>query len=474
MTIFLLIVAFIGLLLVRTLRFKPIKEKEETLKTHQRDELKIAENLSRMIQFETISSQDVDQMNLDVFQGFQKELERLYPKVHEICERSFHGTTGVLYRWKGRASDAPVVLMSHYDVVPCDRALWSVAPFSGKIDETYVWGRGSLDTKGTLCGILEAAEGLIQNGHTPEQDIYFSFSGDEEISGPSTPAIVDHLLEQGISPHLVLDEGGAIVENVFPGVDKPVAVVGTGEKGYLDVLLKLKGKGGHSSAPPSSSLVGKLAKAVVLIEKKPFKAHLTPPVREMFDTLGRHSTFAYRLIFSNLWLFEPLLIKLFTRSGGEMNALIRTTTAVTKMTGSNAFNVLPPSAEIGVNYRLLPGDTIEGALSYIEETVANSEIEIEKITWREASPLSPTDSRAWSLLKSTINETWAGVIVSPYLMLAASDSRHFCKISKHVLRFSAMPLSKEERGLIHGNDERIKIKTLVDVVNFYENLMLKL
>jgi carboxypeptidase PM20D1 len=439
-----------------------------------KDGLAIANRLSRMIRCETVSYNDLDKIDYRRFDEFKALLEELYPELHKLCERSYHGDTGILYRWAGKSNQDVTVLMSHYDVVPCNESLWTKPPFSGEIDGGYVWGRGTLDTKGTLCGILEASERLMRDGYTPENDVYFSFSGDEEISGPSAPAIVEYFKKGGINPALVLDEGGAIVENVFPGVSKPVAVIGTGEKGYLDLRLVMEGKGGHSSAPPAHSLVGSLAKAVVKLESKPFKAQLTAPVLEMFKTLGRHSTFIYRLIFANLWLFMPLLKILFTKQGGEMNALIRTTTAITKMEGSKAYNVLPPYAEIGVNLRLMPNDTVASAKKYVEDTIGNPSIRVEVVESREASPLSPTGSKGWHQVKDAIHETWEGVLVSPYLMLAGSDSRHFCEISDHVLRFSAMPLSKEERGLIHGNDERILIENLVATVRFYENLIRKL
>lgn len=438
------------------------------------DGLAIASRLSQMIQCETVSYNDLEKIDFKRFDDFKALLSELYPEIHKICERSFHGRTGILYRWAGKSKQEVTVLMSHYDVVPCNASLWTKPPFSGEIEDGYVWGRGTLDTKGTLCGIMEAAEALIREGYSPENDIYFSFSGDEEISGPSAPAIVKYLKAAGIKPALVLDEGGAIVENVFPGVSKPVAVIGTGEKGYLDLRMVMEGKGGHASAPPAHSLVGSLAKAVVKLEEKPFKAYLTPPVLEMFKTLGRHSTLSYRVIFANLWFFMPLLKVLFTKQGGEMNALIRTTTAITKMEGSKAYNVLPPYAEIGMNLRLMPNDTVASAKKYVEDTIGNPDIKVEVVESREASPISPTGSKGWHQVGEAIHETWENVIVSPYLMLAASDSRHFCEISDHVLRFSAMPLSKEERGLIHGNDERIKIENLVSTVRFYKNLIGKL
>ncbi|KAB3530692.1 M20/M25/M40 family metallo-hydrolase [Alkaliphilus serpentinus] len=469
--VFLLLACFVMVLVIRALWFKVESTNGKSLIASDGDVEAVTQRFSKMIQCPTVSYFEKEKMDWQVFEDFKELLPVLYPKIHAVCDREFHSETGILYLWKGHRSDAVTVLMSHYDVVPANEELWSKPPFSGIVEANTIWGRGTLDTKGTLCGILEAAERLIAQGYIPENDIYFSFSGDEEISGPSAPAIVSYLQKKGIRPALVLDEGGAIVKNILPGVDKPIAVIGTGEKGYMDIELSMKGKGGHSSTPPPNSLVGLLSKAVVRLERRPFKSHLTPPVQELFETLGIHSSFTYRFVFSNLWCFSPLIQWLFGRKGGEMNALIRTTLAVTKAEGSEAFNVVPVKASIGVNLRLLSKDTTDEALKHVKTVINNEDIEVKVIEKREASPISPTNTEAWKKVKTAIQNTWEGTIVTPYLMLAASDSRHFCSISDNVLRFSAMSLSEEERGLIHGNNERIPIKTLMDTIDFYERLM---
>ncbi|MDF2571707.1 MAG: dapE 2 [Sporomusa sp.] len=469
--VYLLLIGFIFVLVFRTLRFKPESSNVKELNASRGDADAVSQRFSKMIQCATVSYSDKEKIDRQAFVDFKELIAVLYPKVHAVCHREFHSETGVLYLWKGHKSDAVTVLMSHYDVVPANEELWSKPPFSGLVESGMIWGRGTLDTKGTLCGVLEAAERLIAKDYIPENDVYFSFCGDEEISGPSASSIVEYLKNKGIHPALVLDEGGAIVDNIFPGVDKPVAVVGTGEKGYMDIELSMKGKGGHSSTPPKNSLVGLLSKAVVNLEKRPFRSHLTPPVRELFETLGRHSSFTYRFIFSNLWCFSPLIQWIFGRQGGEMNAMIRTTIAVTKMEGSKTFNVMPPKASVGVNLRLLSKETADEALAYVKKVINNEKIEVAVVEKRDASPNSPTNTEAWQKVKAAIESTWEGVIVTPYLMLAGSDSRHFCDISNNVLRFSAMPLSAEERGLIHGNDERIPVKTLMETIDFYERLI---
>ena len=337
---------FFAVVFVRAIRFKPEKTKGVATKPvgieNQATQDRIVQRFQDMIRLKTISYQDRSKIDLDAFVKFKEMLEKNYPLMHQTCMREYHGDAGILYLWKGKEKGDPVVLMSHYDVVPVNEELWSKPAFGGVLEDGVVWGRGTLDTKGTLCGVVEAVEKLIGDGFVPETDIYLSFSGDEEISGNSAPSIVAVLKSRGIKPKLVLDEGGAVVENIFPGVKKPSALIGVGEKGYMDVVLEMSGKGGHSSAPPAHTLVGKLAQAVMKLEKKPFKAHLTPAVKEMFEQMGRHSTFMYRIIFANLGCFGPLLKTLFTKQGGEMNALIRTTVAPTMMQGSEAFNVMPP------------------------------------------------------------------------------------------------------------------------------------
>jgi carboxypeptidase PM20D1 len=472
--IYALLCALICLCLVivmRTIAFKPFNSNATSIQHLDLDEDSIISHLSKLIQCKTISYNQPQRIDSSEFKKFRNLLLELYPLVHQNCHREEIGDSGILYRWCGKKSDQVTVLMSHYDVVPANEELWSKPAYAGIVEDGVIWGRGTLDTKGTLCGILESAEYLMKRGFVPEQDLYFSFSGDEEISGNSAPSIVQMLKSRGIQPVLVLDEGGAVVENVFPGVTRPSALIGIGEKGYMDVLLEMKGQGGHSSAPPAHTLVGYLAKAIVKIEKQPFKAHFTPAVIELFDTLGRHSTFMYRIIFANIWCFGPVLKSVFKRTGGEMNALLRTTCAPTVMEASNAFNVMPPKASIGLNLRLLGTDSVEYVKAHLMETINNKQIQVTVMESNNASPYASTKSAGWLKVKCSIEHTWENTIVAPYLMLAESDSRHFCEISENVLRFSAMTLSKTERNLIHGNDERITVKAMIETVGFYVRLI---
>ena len=469
-----LIVLFLAVILIRALRFKPRAGEKPPVEAADIDGEKAVRDLQEMIRCRTESYVDLTKINEAEFEKFRALLPRLYPLLHERCSLERIGRTGLVYLLKGKSSEKPSVLMAHYDVVPVNAEGWDRPAFDAIIEDGVLWGRGTLDTKGTLCGVLEAAETLLKDGFVPENDMYFAFAGDEETTGDSQQAIVAAFVERGIKPAFVLDEGGAIVENVFPGVKNPCALIGIAEKGLMDVKFTIEGAGGHASAPPPHTGVGRLSQAAVNIEKHPFPRKLTKSTRELFDELGRRSSFLYRLIFANLWCFLPLLDMICKKKGGELNAMMRTTVAFTMMEGSKASNVLPPRAMMGANLRIISGETVEGTIERLRGLVPDEGVRIDLVQGMNPSRVSETSGEVWETLKSAIGQTWPEALISPYLMIACSDSRHYSPISEHVYRFSAMALSSEERGYIHAHNERIPVDKIVTTARFYLRLLRKL
>ena len=470
LTLLAVLTVFVAVLLVRGACFKPKENAPLDTTKVSFDNTQAVEALRELVRCKTVSYADKSLEDDAEFEKLIAMLPTLYPHVFRTCSFERLPDRGLLFKWEGVSHEAPTVLMAHYDVVPVDESGWQKPAFDAVLEDGVVWGRGTLDTKVTFNAVLFSANTLIADGFVPKQDVYFAFSGGEEVNGDGAVRIVDWFEQHGIEPAMVLDEGGAVVENVFPGVKTPCGMIGIEEKGMMNVAFRVKSNGGHASAPKPHTPVGVLSKACCRVEAHPFKAHITAPVAALFDTLGRHSTFLYRVIFANLWCFKPVLDSLAKSSGGEMNALMRTTVAFTQMNGSAAPNVIPPEASMVANIRLNPADTVEGAKAYLEKTVNDDNVAIEVLYGMDPSRVSVVGD-AFERVATAVRSTWDGCIVSPYLMVQCSDSRHYGRISDKVYRFSAMDLTAEERGLIHGHNERIRVEAVAKTVEFYIRLM---
>lgn len=465
-----IVLLVILIVLVRAAAFRPKEEAGETAKKPEIDEKRVSDSLAEMVKCKTVSSYNAQEMDDAEFEKFRALLKERYPLVHERTELTRVARNGLLYRWPGKERGEETVLMAHYDVVPVNEEDWKHPPFAGIVEDGVLWGRGAIDTKVTLCGALEAAESLMAKGFVPEHDVYFSFAGDEESSSLDAPAIVEELKNRGVKPAMVVDEGGAVVNGVFPGVDQPCALIGAGEKGLCNIRMTAKSSGGHASTPPRSTPLGKVARAAAAIENNPMPASFPEPTREMFDILGRRAPFMYRMLFGNMWLFSGLLKKVFTKAGGELNAMCRTTVAFTMASASNAPNVLPATASMVANCRVSGRDSVASLVDHFK-TYCTKDIGVSALQSSEPTPYANTKGAEWAKVKRAINAVYPDAVVAPYVMLACSDSRHFCKICDNVMRFSPLRLTKEERGLLHAANERLPLEKAADCARFYTALI---
>ena len=386
---------FIAVAAVRTACFRPKPQPEHSREEIVFDKDAAVDALAQLVRCKTVSYNDHAMEDEGEFRKLIALLPELYPQVLRVCSFQQLPDRALLFRWRGKGEGDPAVLMAHYDVVPVNEEKWDKPPFAAVIEDGVLWGRGTLDTKVTFNGVLSAANYLIGTGFQPENDVYFAFSGGEEVNGKGAVNIVNYFVEHGIHPAMVVDEGGAVVENVFPGVKQPCGLIGIAEKGMLNAQYRTVSTGGHASAPKPHTPVGVLAAACKRVEDHPFKAHIQGPASQMFGTLGRYSTLLYRVIFANMWCFGWVIDLLAKKSGGEMNALIRTTVAFTQMEGSSARNVIPPEAKMVANMRLNPSDTVSSALEYLKKTVNDPSVEITALESFDPSPVSETDCPAW-------------------------------------------------------------------------------
>lgn len=434
----------------------------------------VARRLGGGLQFATITWREPERLDAEAFDGFRRYLESTYPRLHEALERESVAGHSLLYAWRGSdASAAPLLLAAHQDVVPVDEGAWSEPPFSGAVLGGEVWGRGAVDDKGALFCILEAVDTLLAEGWHPRRTVYLAFGHDEERGGELGAKQVAALLaSRGVALESVLDEGGAVVEG-FPGVvSRPIAVVGIAEKGSVSVVLRVEAEGGHSSVPPRHSAVGILASAVHRLERQPMPARLTPTTRGFVDALSPQLPFRARLVTENLWLFGPLLMP-FAADVPPLNAMLRTTTAATVFHGGTKPNVLPRHVEAVVNFRILPGDTVQDVLDHVRRTVDDERIEISTTeNPRNPSAVSPVDSEAWRRLARAIALHFPGTHPVPYLVVGGTDARHYGRLTPNVYRFSPFRFSEETRERFHGVDERLPVDALPTAIGFYRQLLL--
>jgi carboxypeptidase PM20D1 len=430
------------------------------------------EALRACIRIPTVSSWNREEEDRDAFDALLTELRSRFPRLHAECDVERIAGDALLVRWAGRTREAPVVLMAHLDVVPVgDESVWTHAPFAAEVADGHVWGRGALDCKGSLVATCSAVERLLADGFTPRRDVWLSFGCSEEVSGDAAKDAVALLRERGVEPWFVLDEGGAVVQGALPGVDAETAVVGTTEKGTVDVELVARGDGGHASAPRRMGATTRLARAVLRLERRPFPARLPEPTLQMFERLAVHARGPYASVYANARRLRAALTRVLPRLGPEQEAMTRTTTAVTQLAGSPGANVVAAEARAHVNVRVMVGETVDGALERLRTVVRDPHVEVVLVSGHEPSPVSPTDHPAYALIEKTTSEVFPGAVTVPYVMLAATDARHFHRVWPRVYRFTPFRMTRPQRESIHGVDERISLRDLVDGVTWYRRLI---
>jgi carboxypeptidase PM20D1 len=465
------IVLFVAALTLSSLRLPSKQVSVEPAPARAIDADAVAANLAAAIRFETISfSNDPADVPVEAFEAFHAWLEATYPLLHRTLSRERVGGQSVIYTWKGSdPSLEPILLIAHSDVVPAENVeRWSLPPFEGRVEDGFVWGRGAIDDKGSLVAISEAVEHLIAQGFAPRRTVILAFGHDEEVGGSRGAVVMAELLaSRGVRALLVLDEGAAVVNGLLPGLDRDVALVGIAEKGYATLVVVARATGGHSSTPPRETASGILARAISRLEASPLPGGVVGVTRSFFEWLAPELPLWARTAVANLWLFGKPMDWALSRSPGP-NALLRTTTAVTTLSGSPKDNVLPVEAIAGVNFRLLPGDSGEDVRAKVEQIVDDPRVEVRfKAPHRDASPVSPIDGPAFELVQRTIGEIFPDAIAAPFLTVGGTDCRHYEPVTNGLYRFAPFVYGPDDLKLPHGIDERLAVASLGDAVRFY-------
>ena len=469
-TIVAVILILVVIVLARTLMLKPTAAATAVVQLDESPRAVIyGDKLVKMVQKETIS--EPNQEDKSKFYEFHKVLEAEFPKVHEVCEKNVLDGS-LIFCWKGTGKKAPIMLMSHQDVVEAGGE-WEQEPFSGHIDqEGRIWGRGTVDTKASLCCIFQAVEELIEEGYQPPMDVYIASGCTEEVSGSGGPTIARFLKDRGVKVDLMLDEGGMILKAPIAGVNGIYAMVGVVEKGYGDLKFIAHGRGGHASAPGKNTPLVRLAKFMTAVEKKsPFKVQITPTVREMFSRMAPNMIFPLKMVMANLWLFEGLLAKVLPSINAAAGAMIHTTLAFTKAKGSDGLNVLPQTAYVTGNMRFIHHQPTDESIQLITEIAKEYDLETEVIYKDYPCPIVDFNGRQFKLVEEVIEKVYPGVGTCPYVMTGGTDSKFYTEVCENAIRFAPLYIDSQQYASIHGLNENIYRGALPKAVDFYKEVV---
>ncbi len=462
---------------VKAALFKPEKVEVPPMEEEKVDLNRFRKNLSDAIKFKTIADKEAANTDWAVFDAFHDFLKERYPLMHEKLELTVIARGSLVFRWKGTRSDLdPIALLSHQDVVPISEGTlddWKHDPFEGVDDGEFIWGRGALDMKNHLIGVLESVETLLSEGFVPERDVYILLGHNEEVmcatSENGATCICNYLKEKGVHLDAIIDEGGAILPVEVKGViNKHLAGIGVAEKGYADVEVAVTAKGGHSSQAPNHTAIGHLADVIKDIENHQFKAKMSPMMRELFDKIGRNCTYPARLVTCNLKLLEPALTKAMSFIPPAAS-MLRTTFGVTMASGSPQANVLPQRASVTVNFRMFPGQTVDDVLEHLHKVIKNKKVEINLLPgWKNPSAVSPTDTRSFKVIEKICHSMDDKAVVAPYLVMGGTDACHYQAVCENIYRYSPFLVSTSLLLTTHGTNERIPVSVMEDAVKFFK------
>jgi carboxypeptidase PM20D1 len=437
-----------------------------------------AERLAGAIRIPTISPEEPGDFDAQAFRNLHRYLANAFPRVHSELQREIVGEHSLLYTWRGANPVLkPILLMGHLDVVPVERgteAEWQEDPFSGRIAAGYIWGRGAIDNKSAVLGTLEAVEMLLGEGYQPTRTVYLAYGHDEEIGGSEGARQTASLLRnRGIELEMVLDEGGVIGEGVIAGISVPVALVGVAEKGFASIELSTHTEGGHSSLPPQESAIGILSAAVARLEASAMPPRFDGATRQLFEQIGPLFPIPQRVMFANLWLTRPLVVRSLA-GRPTTNAMVRTTTAPTIFQSGTKDNVLPTYARAVVNFRILPGDSVAGLVEHVRRVIDDTRIEVKTVGRfsSEPSEVSGTDSTSFRTLERTIRKIAPDAIVAPYLVVVVTDARYYSDLTSNTFRFLPIRLTSEDLKRMHGIDERLAVLQYETAIRVYRQLIL--
>ena len=464
-----LVVILLTIIIIKTITFKSLQIKSESETQPAFGNLSVS-NLSKAITFPTISNAINLPIDTIAFKGYLNFLSEAYPLINSKLKKETISSFSLLYTWEGKSTTLkPIILTAHMDVVPAvGTDSWTKPPFSGENDGTYIWGRGALDDKAEMISILEAVERLLTENYQPERTIYLAFGHDEEINGLRGAAVIASILkERGVEAEFVIDEGSAVVVGVVPMISNPVALIGTSEKGYLSVTMVVEMGGGHSAYPEKETAITVLIKALNNVINNQMDARISEPVNDFIRYIGPEMPFYAKAVFANRWLFNGIILNIYQGSKTS-NALVRTTTAPTILNAGVKDNVIPTKAEAVVNFRILPGETSANVMEHLKTVISDERVKVSTIEgFREPSPVSPVDVYGFKVILKTIRQVYPEALVAPTLMVVASDSRKYIKVSKNIYNFAPIVVTSADLARMHGIDERNKIEDFTKGISFY-------